>query len=132
MNLHRYKVKLPISNGDGSKYHFVGTWIGFAGLFAFFFHISILSDPRAASAAASISVGGAYCLYWFATQHKIMLYVLSYMSFLVYVFLFAIWVQIRISDTSQEATVICIYVLYFCSIFLVSAFYIRRLSKINA
>ena len=132
MNLHRYKVKLPSPNSADSKYHFVGTWIGFAGMFAFVFHLSILSDPKAASAAASISIGGVYCLYWFSTQHKIMLYVLSYISFLVYLFLFAFWLQTLIRETSQETTTIYIYMLYFCSVFLVSAFYIRHLSKHNA
>jgi hypothetical protein len=142
MNLHRYKVKLTSPGSGETRFEFLGTWIGFAGMFLIVANVSLAVSAKSAFGEVVGFIGAAYCLYWFATQINFFLYVLCLLA-LVFAIFFGAAVILNDVDcntvvhtyqynlcVSEQATPILI-LLYLLSIFFVALYFIVR-SKNNA
>ncbi|NCP63981.1 MAG: hypothetical protein GW763_01045 [Paraglaciecola sp.] len=141
MNLQRYKVKLTPPGSGETKFEFLGTWIGFAGMLLIFANISLAVSAKSAFGASVVFIGVAYGLYWFATQIRIFLYLLCLLA-LVFAAFFGAAVFLNDVDcntvintyqhnlcVSKQATPFFI-MLYQVSIFFVALYFIIR-SKNN-
>jgi len=52
MNLHRYKIKIPLRSFEDKKYEFLGTWIGVGGMIA-----TLIAAAIARSLSEAITTG---------------------------------------------------------------------------
>jgi len=52
MNLHRYKIKIPLRSFEDKKYEFLGTGIGFGGMIA-----TLIAAAIARSLSEAITTG---------------------------------------------------------------------------
>jgi hypothetical protein len=141
MNLHRYKVKLTSPGSGETKFEFLGTWIGFAGMLLIAANVSLAVSAKSAFGEVVGFIGAAYCLYWFATQIKLFLHVLCLLA-LVFAMFFGAAAFLNDADcnaivntyqhnlcVSEQATPVFIF-LYLLSIFFVALYFIVR-SKNN-
>jgi hypothetical protein len=143
MNLHRYKVKLTPPGSGETKFEFLGTWIGFAGMLLIFANISMAVSAKSAFGGSVVFIGVAYGLYWFATQIRVFLYLLCILALIFAVF-FGITVFLNDVDCStiintyqyklclSEQSTPFFIMIYLVSIFFVALYFIIKPSKILA
>lgn len=138
MNLHRYIAKISSPNSGESRFEFLGTWIGFAGLLLFILHVTVADNIRSASGTAIIVIGLSYCIYWFSTQHKYVIYLLALLTGIVSVLIGWSGVSNLVSchmieykyggsNCNKMDFINFAYFVYFLSIFVISIYYIRGL-----
>ena len=82
-NMQRYKVSLKLKNSHGDRnFEFLGTWIGFAGMFFVIGCISFYEYPKPALADTVPVVTVAFAFYWFASQIRRLIIVFCVFSLL--------------------------------------------------
>lgn len=150
MNLHRYKASISSSTADVQNYEFLGTWIGFAGLFVLIFSAVDASHVRDGVENATYTIAPIYMLYWLATQRKIFLGILALLSELIAIALglsitpgfselianitctacsLSEWERANARYT-VESPLIFIYFCYFLSIFCIAFYYLWRQERV--
>ncbi|ABG39908.1 hypothetical protein Patl_1383 [Paraglaciecola sp. T6c] len=79
--MQRYKVKIKLANHGDSKFEFLGTWIGFAGLILVIAAVTVYAYAKGAFADTVPVIGIAFGIYWFATQINFLIYLFCLVAF---------------------------------------------------